>query len=65
MRHQRKYDVTFENLKTGDKRTVQITTTDSISAARLAYANFGRKKIEVISAKVVKENEVQKETGSN
>lgn len=58
MRQQRKYNVTFEVLKTGDVRTVQITTTDSVSAARLAYANFGRKKIKVTSSKVVKEDDV-------
>lgn len=61
--NQRKYNVTFEVLKSGDMRTVQITTTDSINAARIAYANFGRKKIKVTSAKVVKTDDIQKETG--
>ena len=55
MREQRKYDVTFESVKTGDKRTIQVTTTDGISAARIVYANFGRKKIKVISSRVIKE----------
>lgn len=61
--NQRKYNVTFEILKSGDTRTVQITTTDSINAARIAYATFGRKKIKVTSAKVVKTDDIQKETG--
>jgi hypothetical protein len=58
MKRQRKYNVTFEILKTGCTRTVMVTTTDSLSAARIVYANFGGKKIKVTSAKVVKENEV-------
>lgn len=58
MKKQRTYDVTFETLKTGDKRTVQVTTTDGVSAARIVYANFGGKKINVTSSKVVKDNEV-------
>jgi hypothetical protein len=58
MKRQRKYNVTFEILKTGCTRTVMVTTTDSLSAARIVYTNFGGKKIKVTSAKVVKENEV-------
>lgn len=55
MKRQRTYNVTFETVKTGDARTVQVTTTDGISAARIVYANFGRKKIKVISSRVIKE----------
>lgn len=55
MKKQRKYNVVFKTLKTGDERTVQVTTTDSINAARIVYANFGGKKIKVTSAKVVKD----------
>lgn len=56
MKIQRKYNVTFRDIKTKDERTVQVTTTDSINASNIVYANFGgRKKIKVISAKVVKE----------
>lgn len=57
MKKQRKYNVVFETLKTGDKRTVQVTTTDGVNAARIVYANFGGKKIKVTSAKPVKESE--------
>lgn len=57
MKRQRTYNVTFETVKTGDTRTVQVTTTDGVSAARIVYASFGGKKIKVTSAKVVKEDE--------
>lgn len=56
MKNQRKYKVTFEDVKTKNQRTVQIQTTDSLTAAKLAYQTFGRKKIKVISAKVIKED---------
>jgi hypothetical protein len=57
MKKLRNYDVTFENLRTGCTRTVQVTTTDSVNAARIVYANFGGKKIKVTSAKVVKDEQ--------
>ena len=56
MKNQRKYKVTFEDVKTNDQRTVQIHTTDSLTASKLAYQTFGRKKIKVVSAKVIKED---------
>lgn len=56
MKTLRNYNVTFRDIKTKDERTVRVTTTDSINASNIVYANFGgRKKIKVISAKVVKE----------
>ena len=49
MKVQRKYNVIFRDIKTKDERTVQVTTTDSINASNIVYANFGgRKKIKVI-----------------
>lgn len=57
MKKLRNYDVTFEILKTGCTRTVRVKTTDSVSAARLVYVNFGGKKIKVTSAKVVKDEQ--------
>lgn len=60
MKKQRKYNVTFEDVKTKDQRTVQIQTTDSLTAAKLAYQTFGGKKIKVVSSKVIKEDGEQK-----
>lgn len=58
MKSQRQYDVRFSTLKSGETRTVRVSTTDGINAARLVYMSFGgRKKIIVLSAEVVKDDE--------
>ena len=56
-REQRTYDVTFKTLERNPvTRTVRVKCVDSVHASMVVYQTFGRKKIKVISAKVIKED---------
>lgn len=57
MKGQRTYNVIFETVKTGEKRTVRVVSTDGLNATRAVYKSFGGRKINVVSVKVVKKDE--------
>lgn len=55
-REQRWYEVKFKTIERNPViRTVKVQCCDSIHASALVYQQFGRKKIEVKSAKLIKE----------
>lgn len=60
-REQRWYEVTFKTIERNPiTRTVKVQCCDSVHASALVYQQFGRKKIKVKSAKLIKENEDEK-----
>lgn len=55
-RQQRWYAVVFETIERKPiRRTIKVQCVDSVHASMIVYAQFGRKKIKVKSAKPSKE----------